>query len=101
MAQTNVSNCIFSIIGSFTSGLDVFKRFRELRDSDRKIRKNKNSSKREAEAEEQELQLARSLRRGPEDIGREYQRNVQCVGDEYAMGDGMRIVLWYIVVVSS
>ena len=40
--------------------------------------------------DEDEHRLAKSLRQGPEDIGREYQRNMQTVGDNFACGDGMR-----------
>ncbi|KAK4497539.1 hypothetical protein PRZ48_011990 [Zasmidium cellare] len=43
MAQTNVSSCVISIIASFTSGLDVFKKFRASRKS-RKRRSKKNAS---------------------------------------------------------
>lgn len=82
MAQTNVSSCVISIIASFTSGLDVFKKFRESRKS-RKRRSKKNAS-----VDDEELRLARSLRQGPEDIGREYQRSIQTAGDQFAHGDG-------------
>lgn len=82
MAQTNVSSCVISIIASYTSGLDVFKKFRESRKS-RKRRSKKNAS-----VDDEELRLARSLRQGPEDIGREYQRSIQFAGDQFAHGDG-------------
>lgn len=82
MAQTNVTSCVISIIASFTSGLDVFKKFHESR----KIRKRR--SKKNASVDDEELRLARSLRQGPEDIGREYQRSIQVAGDQFAHGDG-------------
>lgn len=71
-----------SIVASFSSGLDVFK---ELRDTRKRRRRVKAGDKAE---EENEIRLSKSLRRGPEDIGREYQRNLQNAGDEFAVGDG-------------
>lgn len=84
MAQSNVSSCVLSIVASFTSGLDVFKKFKELREK-RKRRPRKNAS-----LDDEEVRLARSLRQGPEDIGREYQRSISAVGEHFAQGDGER-----------
>ena len=81
MAQSNVSSCVLSIVASFTSGLDVFKKFRELRNKKRKSRKN-------ASLDDEEVRLARSLRQGPEDIGREYSRSITAIGDHFAQGNG-------------
>jgi len=81
MAHTNVSSCVLSIVASYSSGLDVFKQLRERR---RRKRRSKSSPK----LDDEELRLARSLRQGPEDIGREYQKSVQAVGDYFAVGDG-------------
>lgn len=81
MAQSNVSSCVLSIVASFASGLDVFKKFRELRGKKRKSRKN-------ASLDDEEVRLAKSLRQGPEDIGREYQRSIISVGEHFAQGDG-------------
>jgi hypothetical protein len=81
MAHTNVSSCVLSIVASFSSGLDVFKQLREKR---RQKRRSKNVNK----LDEEEVSLTRSLRQGPEDIGREYQRNIQAAGDQFAVGDG-------------
>ncbi|KAK3113418.1 hypothetical protein LTR53_009321, partial [Teratosphaeriaceae sp. CCFEE 6253] len=82
MAQTNVSSCVLSIVASFSSGLDVFKQLRETR-------KRKKCSRSKGEMiEDEEFRLARSLRQGPEDIGREYLRSVQTAGDHFAVGDG-------------
>ncbi|KAF7191559.1 hypothetical protein HII31_07061 [Pseudocercospora fuligena] len=80
MAQSNVSSCVLSIVASFASGLDVFKKFRELRGKKRKSRKN-------ASLDDEEVRLAKSLRQGPEDIGREYQRSIISVGEHFAQGD--------------
>ena len=82
MGHTNVSSCVLSIVASFTSGLDVFKSFREKR-------KRRKWSRSESRVDEEELQLSRSLRRGPEDIGREYQKSIQSVGDHFAIGDAI------------
>lgn len=79
MAHTSVSSCVLSIIASFSSGLNVIKRLRE---------KQKRKHKRKASGDE-ELRLSRSLRKGPEDIGWEYQTFSQRMGDQYAVGDGM------------
>ncbi|KAK5686160.1 hypothetical protein LTS10_002274 [Elasticomyces elasticus] len=80
MAQTNVSSCVLSIVASFSSGLDVFKQFREKR---RRKQRSKSNDKLDAG----ELRLARSLRQGQEDIGREYLQNVRTAGDQFAVGD--------------
>lgn len=82
MAYTNVSSCVLSIVASFSSGLDVFKKLGEKKRKRRRFKKTDN-------VEEQETRLSRSLRQGPEDIGREYQKNVHAVGDDFAIGDGM------------
>ena len=89
MAHSNVSSCVLSIVGSFSSGLDVFKKLRDKR------KRKKKSSKRDLRMEQEETRLSRSLRQGPEDIGREYARSVCRVGEGFAVGDGM----WYLSVV--
>ena len=81
MAHTNVSSCVLSILGSFSSGLDVFKKLREKRGRRRRARKNET-------IEDDEQRLSRSLRQGPEDIGREYQRNLYAAGHDFEIGDG-------------
>lgn len=83
MSHTNVSSCVLSIIASFTSGLDVFKNLRDTRTG------KKRRTKRNASVEDEERRLVRSLRQGPEDIGREYQRGIQAAGQDFANGDGM------------
>lgn len=93
MANANVSNTILSILGSFSSGLDVFKRLREKRKrkhsgSNGRRRRGNGRDKNEVD-EEQEMRLSRSLRQGPEDIGREYARSVYAVGDGFGIGDGI------------
>lgn len=91
MANTNVSNSVLSILGSFSSGLDVFKRLREKR---RRKHSGRGHGRRKrgngkVDAEEEEMRLSRSLRQGPEDIGREYARSVYAVGEGFGVGDGM------------
>lgn len=103
MAPTNVSDCVLSIIGVFASGLDVFRRFRELRDEDagnnnsRRLRKSKPAV--QTKVTEQELLLVRSLRQGPEQIGREYQMCQRSLGDQYATGDGRSFAILDMILV--
>ncbi|KAF2717259.1 hypothetical protein K431DRAFT_288708 [Polychaeton citri CBS 116435] len=82
MAQANVSSSVLSIVASFTSGLDIFKRLRERR---RRRKRTKASDK----IDEDELRLSKSLRQGPEDIGREYQRSTYRVGEQFGIGDSI------------
>ncbi|KAK4556359.1 hypothetical protein LTR86_006503 [Recurvomyces mirabilis] len=82
MAHTNVSSCVLSIIASFSSGLDVFKKLH-----DKRKRKKRSSSKIPAQLNDEEVRLVRSLRRGPEDIGREYLLRSQRSGEYFAVGD--------------
>lgn len=94
MAQTNVSSCVLSIVASFSSGLDVFKKLREKRKRKRSSSRSGHGKRKgrqcDAKAvEEEEARLSRSLRQGPEDIGREYAQSVYAVGDGFAIGDGM------------
>lgn len=72
-----------SIVASFSSGLDVFKKLRETRKRRKGVKGNNKAE------EEDEARLSKSLRRGPEDIGREYQHNLQNVGDMFAVGDAI------------
>lgn len=78
MAQTSVSSSVLSIIASFSSGLNVIKRLKERR-------KSRKTSKTNSD----ELNLSRSLRKGPEAIGWEYQTYSQQLGEGYAVGDGV------------
>ena len=68
-------------MGSFSNGLDVFKKLRERKQRRKWSRKNEN-------ADPEEVRLTRSLRQGQEDIGREYQNSVYAAGDQFAIGDG-------------
>lgn len=81
MAHANVAGCVLSIVGSFSNGLDVFKKMREKRLRKKKPKKNDPT-------DGEEMRLSRSLRQGQEDIGREYQNNVFAAGDRFAIGDG-------------
>ena len=83
MAHANVSNGVLTIIASFSNGLDVL---RKLRQSNKKSPKRTKAAKRN---DDDALQLSRSLRHGPEEIGREYQAgSMRCDSERYAMGDG-------------
>lgn len=86
MAHTDVSSCVLSIVGSFASGLDVFKKLREKKKRRRRSRRDGREC--DARVEEEEMRLSRSLRQGPEDIGREYARNLYAVGNGFGVGDG-------------
>ncbi|KAK6443704.1 hypothetical protein LTR95_000531 [Oleoguttula sp. CCFEE 5521] len=84
MADTSVSSSILAIIGSFASGLDVFKKLREKR------RHRRRRVKPDQQIDSSEIRLSRSLRQGPEDIGREYQSYAQSlVGERVAAGDAI------------
>lgn len=83
MAHANVSNGVLTIIASFSNGLEVL---RKLRRPDKKGTHRSKTTKRN---DEKALHLSRSLRHGPEDIGREYQtRSMRCDSEQYAIGDG-------------
>jgi hypothetical protein len=83
MAHVNVSNGVLTIIASFSNGLDVLKKLRRSRKT------STQQSKRNKRNEEDALRLSRSLRNGPEEIGREYQSgSMRCDSELYAMGDG-------------
>lgn len=89
MAHTNVSSCVLSIVGSFANSLDIFRRVRKKRGRKRHTEAN------ELKIDENELHLAKSLRQGPEDIGREYQRSVHAAGGQFAVGDGRVFIVTY------
>ncbi|KAM0716010.1 hypothetical protein Q7P37_008524 [Cladosporium fusiforme] len=89
MAQTNVSNGVLTIIASFSNGLDVLKKLR--RADKRKPTSTTTTAKwsrSRNQSDEDALRLSRSLRRGADDLGREYQaRSMRCDGERYAIGD--------------
>ena len=83
MAHANVSNGVLTIIASFSNGLDVLKKLRRSRKTS--TQRSKNQKRNDDDA----LRLSRSLRNGPEDIGREYQAgSMRCDSELYAVGDG-------------
>jgi hypothetical protein len=83
MAHANVSNGVLTIISSFSNGLDVLKKLR------RAGKKGMHRSKPTKRNDEDALRLSRSLRHGPEEIGREYQvASMRCDSEQYATGDG-------------
>ena len=83
MSHMNVSSCVISIVGAFADSLDVIKRMREKRG------RRKHAKARQQTTDEEEHHLTRSLCQGPEDIDREYQRNLYAMGEQFAVGDGM------------
>ncbi|KAJ9647361.1 hypothetical protein H2199_002350 [Coniosporium tulheliwenetii] len=85
MSNADVSGSVLSIIAAFTSGLDIFKKLAERRRS----RKSKSAHPRPVQQSHEELQLGNSLRRGPIDIQREYERNVAGAGWRFAQGDAI------------
>jgi hypothetical protein len=83
MAHANVSNSVLTIISSFSNGLDVLKKLRRSRKPRTKQPKKKGSN------DEDALRLSRSLRHGPDEIGREYQAgSMRCDNQQFAIGDG-------------
>lgn len=80
--QTTDSS-VSSLIITFTRSLDYFKNLREQR---RKKKTTKANKKKEA-LRGDELKLSMSLRQGPVEIQREYERNYRANGDRYAVGD--------------
>nr|OQO17432.1 hypothetical protein B0A51_17031 [Rachicladosporium sp. CCFEE 5018] len=84
MADTSVSSSVLAIIGSFASGLDVFKKLREKR------RHRRRCVKPDEQIDSSEIRLSRSLRQGSEDIGREYQSYARSlVGERVAAEDAI------------
>lgn len=86
MTPANVSSSILTIITSFANGLEVLQK---LKNSKRKGTAWSKASKR---SQDEQLRLSRSLRRGMNDIGREYQEaSTHCDGERFAVGDGMSL----------
>ncbi|TID14068.1 hypothetical protein E6O75_ATG07300 [Venturia nashicola] len=82
--QTTDSS-VSSLIITFTRSLDYFKNLREERKKKKTLKVNK---KKEA-LRGDELRLSMSLRQGPVEIQREYERNYRANGDQYAVGDAI------------
>jgi len=83
MAHANVSNSVLTIIASFSNGLDVLKKLRRSRKT------STPQSRKKKRKDDDALRLSRSLRHGPEEIGREYQAgSMRCDSEQYALGDG-------------
>jgi hypothetical protein len=83
MAATTDSS-VLSIISAFTRSLDIFKNLRERR---KKRKHGKNSRLSDADHSSDELRLSKSLRQGPVEIQKEYERHYRSNGDRYAIGD--------------
>lgn len=77
-----VSSGVRSIIESFLNGLDILSKLGEKH-------KRKKHSNIKSRAGDGSMRLSKSLRQGPLDIGREYERGMQGLGERYARGDGI------------
>ncbi|QDS71472.1 hypothetical protein FKW77_004195 [Venturia effusa] len=82
--QTTDSS-VSALIITFTRSLDYFKNLREQR---RKKKKAVKVNKKKEALRGDELKLSMSLRQGPIEIQREYEKNYRANGDRYAVGDG-------------
>jgi hypothetical protein len=74
MAAQSTDGCVLALVSSFANGLNVFKKLHKTR--------------KKPSADDDEARLARSLQRGPIDIGREYDRNYVAQGESFRKGDG-------------
>lgn len=81
-----VASLVLDILGSFSNSLGLSKKLRK------KIGKKKRA-KQSDPAEEGELRLAKSLRRGHDDITLEYRKSKNAVGQRFDVGDGELRVL--------
>ncbi|KAF2838558.1 hypothetical protein M501DRAFT_934574 [Patellaria atrata CBS 101060] len=89
MAEAEVHRSVSSIIAAFVNGLDVFKKLRERR---RKKKSKHNSTYHHTRVDENsrdELSLSNSLRKGPTDIQRAYEKGVHGAGESYMRGDAI------------
>ena len=84
MPDSSVSSCVLNILSSFSNSLDLVTKLRENRCKRRMIKR------RNRDVELEEERLSKSLKRGPDEIGREYQKNVFAAGPQFDIGDGMR-----------
>lgn len=78
--MSNLANIVESIVSAFHNSLQVLQKVRRRQ---RPIR-----AKGGPDHDKGELRLRNSIRRGPTDITREYERNVRELGDRFATGDG-------------
>jgi hypothetical protein len=82
MATTDSS--VLSIVSAFTRSLDIFKSLRERR---KKRKQGKTSRAPGVDHSSDEFRLSKSLRQGPVEIQKEYERQYRRIGDPYAIGD--------------
>lgn len=98
-AGLEVAAVVFSLISAFRSGIDVVHRLcdsRRLRHRRRRVHSSRHDLRQASSTapsvtsslDEEQLQLTRSLGRAPEDISREYEKDLAVLGDEFAKGDG-------------
>ncbi|KAE9985846.1 hypothetical protein BLS_004526 [Venturia inaequalis] len=80
--QTTDSS-VSALIITFTRSLDYFKNLSEQRRKQKTLKVNKKKDALRGD----ELKLSMSLRQGPVEIQREYERNYRANGDRYAVGD--------------
>ena len=80
MSGVEVATRVASIVAAFSSGMDMFKR---MRTEQRARKQGKQGSK----LTKEELPLQRSLRRGPQQIIAEYNKNFARLGHLFQVGD--------------
>jgi hypothetical protein len=80
MSGLEVGTVVSSIIAAFGNGMDLFKKMRAKA-------KAKKQDKHGAKLTQDELRLRQSLRRGPEQIRAEYDKNVARLGQRFQIGD--------------
>lgn len=78
------TDSVLHIVQAFTRSLDILRERRRKKKS-AKISRGKAGL---GDSSGDELRLSKSLRQGPVDIQREYERHYKDKGDSYAIGDG-------------
>jgi len=78
--MSNLANIVECIVSAFQNSLKVFQKVQG--------RQRPNKVKCAADRHKEELHLRRSMRQGPTDIIREYDRSFSALGDRFATGDG-------------
>ncbi|KAI9724809.1 MAG: hypothetical protein M1812_000085 [Candelaria pacifica] len=78
MSNLEVNAVVTSIISAFSSGIDVLRR----------VRNNRRTEKTKENASHEELRLTKSLQKGSRAISKEYERDYDHLGPQFAVGDG-------------
>jgi hypothetical protein len=77
------TDSVLHIVQAFTRSLDIL---RERRRKKKSVKINRSKAADDS-GNGDELRLSKSLRQGPVDIQREYERHYKDKGDRYAIGD--------------